>query len=301
MSIYVRDHAGNRVKIAGVGKSGADGKNAYQYAVDGGFTGTEVEFAISMGARSNANLLDNWYFIDPINQRKKKKYTEAGYTIDRWQTRGGVSALCIRDSYTSVAAQLVQPIENGELLLAGKTVTISALTHEGQIITASDLIVLADKEVLLAAAFDCGSIALYREGDGQIYFQINPDVGKEIGLLAAKLELAPVQTLARQDAAHHWVLNDPSPDRALELTKCRRYYYRHAGWYYLLKNGSTDSQAVSIAFSPPMRIAPAVTLVRGNGIEQITTSTTSDCLLAYKNGDVSTALGIYEFVADANL
>ena len=84
MSIYVRDAAGNRQKIAGVGLPGPAGKSAYQYAVEGGFSGTEEEFRAVVGVRSNPNLLDNWYLADPINQRGQTEYTGEGYTIDRW-------------------------------------------------------------------------------------------------------------------------------------------------------------------------------------------------------------------------
>ena len=43
-------------------------------------------------------------------------------------------------------------------------------------------------------------------------------------LLAVKLELGPVQTLAHRDASGNWVLNDPPPDPTLELLKCQRYF-----------------------------------------------------------------------------
>ena len=48
-------------------------------------------------------------------------------------------------------------------------------------------------------------------------------------LLAAKLELGPVQTLAHQDASGNWVLNDPPPNKALELLKCQRYFCKFSG------------------------------------------------------------------------
>lgn len=50
MAIRVTDFAGKTLKAAGrgalgaPGKNGIDGKSAYQYAVDGGYTGTEAEF-----------------------------------------------------------------------------------------------------------------------------------------------------------------------------------------------------------------------------------------------------------------
>jgi len=47
--------------------------------------------------------------------------------------------------------------------------------------------------------------------------------GNRIKIVAAKLELGSVQTLAHQDASGSWVLSDPPPNRALELAKCQRY------------------------------------------------------------------------------
>lgn len=45
MSIFAVDKDGNRKQIAGVGLPGPVGKSAYQYAVEGGFMGTEAEFS----------------------------------------------------------------------------------------------------------------------------------------------------------------------------------------------------------------------------------------------------------------
>ena len=95
------------------GPQGPTGKSAYQYAVDGGYTGTEAQFqallndipnkqpkltgtpgqavgfgadgaAVAVAGWSNPNLLINWYFADPVNQRGQKTYTNDGYTIDKW-------------------------------------------------------------------------------------------------------------------------------------------------------------------------------------------------------------------------
>jgi len=38
-----------------------------------------------IGAASNPNLLDNWYFVRPINQKGQTTYLgTSGYTFDRW-------------------------------------------------------------------------------------------------------------------------------------------------------------------------------------------------------------------------
>ena len=37
------------------------------------------------GGGVNPNLLDNWYFGNPVNQRGQTEYTGGGYTVDRWK------------------------------------------------------------------------------------------------------------------------------------------------------------------------------------------------------------------------
>ena len=55
MGVYIKDASGKRIKVAGggsgaVGPSGQDGKSAYDYAVAGGYTGTEAAFQALMGS-----------------------------------------------------------------------------------------------------------------------------------------------------------------------------------------------------------------------------------------------------------
>lgn len=47
----------NGKKVAGIGPAGADGKSAYQSAVDGGFTGTEEEFNTALSELENGPFL----------------------------------------------------------------------------------------------------------------------------------------------------------------------------------------------------------------------------------------------------
>ena len=67
---------------------------------------------------------------------------------------------------------------------------------------------------------------------------VNSAANTQFIIKAAKLELGPVQTLARQDADGNWVLNDPPPNFALELAKCQRYQY-------VIKHSVKDSQTPS--------------------------------------------------------
>ena len=60
--------------------------------------------AIAQNGWSNPNLLDNWYFRNPVNQRELAEYGE-GYTIDRW---------CLYVSGTTTIS-----IENGVVIHEG--------------------------------------------------------------------------------------------------------------------------------------------------------------------------------------
>ena len=69
-------------------------------------------------------------------------------------------------------------------------------------------------------------------------------------ILAAKLELGRNQTLAHQDEDGTWMLNDPPPDKALELAKCQRYYQ------IFTDRALRPTRAAD--FRPPMRVDPAL-------------------------------------------
>lgn len=217
MSIYVRDAGGNRQKIAGVGLPGPAGKSAYQYAVEGGFTGTEEEFRAVVGVRSNDNLLDNWYLADPINQRGQNVYTTTGFTIDRWFGFSDGETYPMRVEVTKTG--LYFPNSNNginqqfEPALDTKiTYTFSFMEDTGEVYSSK---IVPEEYIALNGTF----FGLFYQGMS-LFFK--PASGKKF--IAVKLELGPVQTLAHKDASGTWVLNDPPPNKALELAKCQRYY-----------------------------------------------------------------------------
>ncbi|WP_300763762.1 hypothetical protein [uncultured Oscillibacter sp.] len=216
MSIYVRDADGNRQKIAGVGLPGPAGKSAYQYAVEGGFSGTEEEFRAVVGVRSNPNLLDNWYFVDPINQRGQTEYG-SGYTIDRWSSAKTI----ISDGYVSFQDNFIQSFEWDRFKpLLGKIVTLSYLNKDAKLTTATGAIPNSfESNELQGIYFGPFAMYVFPGGSAQVFRLDTSDT-----IIAAKLELGPVQTLAHKDASGNWVLNDPPPNKALELAKCQRYF-----------------------------------------------------------------------------
>lgn len=69
------------------------------------------------------------------------------------------------------------------------------------------------------------ALAAYAPSGGLKMFRVyRPSLdGEAVPVIAAKVELGDKQTLARKDADGNWVLNDPPPNKALELAKCQRY------------------------------------------------------------------------------
>lgn len=90
--------------IGPAGSNGHDGKSAYAYAQEGGFTGTEAEFAAKLAeesptfadlrAAASVNLLDNSDFRNPIAQAGVGgKHGSETYAVDRWILTSGTVSL----------------------------------------------------------------------------------------------------------------------------------------------------------------------------------------------------------------
>ena len=80
-------------------------------------------------------------------------------------------------------------------------------------------------------------------------------------VIAAKLELGSQQTLAHQDAAGNWVLNDPPPDKTLELLKCQRYFKSIGGVDTHMMGQVNYSKANEVVVNVPgvpMRATPTL-------------------------------------------
>ena len=263
MSIY----KGN-INLAGAGKS------AYDHAVAGGYTGTEEEFnAILAGIKDirsggiNPNLLDNWYFGNPVNQRGKTEYTDDTYAIDRWKNNYKNNVVTVEDGGVRWAwgrtagagsSFFHQPIE---MPLPAGTYTISALVVEnigssfmylGEGGSAIDGTITATPGLISKTVTVVDGVTAPR-----VQFTISE--GASVKLAAIKLELGDTQTLAHQDANGNWVLNE-IPNYNEQLLRCQRYFYRTYGNDGSLAIAYTTSNAyVGITFPVPMRVKPAVT------------------------------------------
>lgn len=288
------------------GAPGADGKTAYQYAVEGGYKGTEAQFqallndipnkqpklrgsagqvvgfgadgaAVAVAGWSNPNLLINWYFADPVNQRGQKTYTNDGYTIDKWYVaqRDYGTSVIVDDIGVTFRVTSKGTNKNGAFMdqslpsLKAGTYTYSVLVSQ---LNGSGVMGVDRDEAPWGVLSQ--EIPL-KPGLNTVTFTIANDVGR-IGIflakrvldivsfkfVAAKLELGSHQTLAHKDAAGNWVLNDPPPDKTLEMLKCQRYYQVFS---------SADMRPVkAVDFRPPMRVDPAFSTIEINGVTYYT-------------------------------
>lgn len=181
------------------------------------------------------NLLDNWYFVDPVNQRGEKeyKYAGVGYTFDRWraseETKVKLTNNGVELSSDNKNSYLDQRVDWSIDDLIGKTLTLSVLLADAALLVGTGTIngtVSATTAVFPVVWGDNWAINLYQTAS-YIFPQLRVNTGYTKTFVAAKLELGTVQTLAHQENGR-WVLNDPPPNKALELAKCQRFFQTFA-------------------------------------------------------------------------
>ena len=183
---------------------------------------------------SNPNLLDNWYFGNPVNQRNVSGTIDTvGYFLDRWKLVSG--SVTIGSNGITLNGTIVQILETA----VGTDVPASALTTEGVVV----------------ASYDNNSKTFSLTGTGQTF-------------VAAKLELGFQQTLAHKDADGSWVLNE-IPDYGEQLRQCQRYFvnfnpYKMA-WFAMPPAVAVNtSQAYSSVTLPVAMRAQPVVSYEGN-------------------------------------
>lgn len=219
--------------------------------------------------RSNPNLLDNWYFGEPINQRGQMQYSDATdiYGPDRWMVFAN-GALHLDGGYkitTGIFEKLPPSLIDH---IIGKVVTCSILHNNG--LFEHSFIVPKPTGSAVTRYKNDGTVnaGLRIVSNTNIRFQAVNSSGLETAhLYAAKLEFGPTQTLARKIGGQ-WVLNDPPPDPTLELLKCQRYQL--AGASYVRLRASTLN-AESMIFTLPIPVTmykkPTIVMLERSSIK----------------------------------
>lgn len=254
-------------------------------------TAQEIDDAVGLAPQlSNPNLLDNWYFAYPVNQRNVSGTIDAvGYFLDRWKLVSG--SVTIGSNGITLNGTIVQILETA----VGTDVTASALTTEGVVV----------------ASYDNNSKTFSLTGTGQTF-------------VAAKLELGSQQTLAHQDTDGNWVLNE-IPDYGEQLRRCQRYQLVINREIIVAGRTSASADTTFFAFIPTpvtMRTNPVFTKISGNYIATVNHANAAKSVAdftsavvvgngIYVSGAISTGLGTSQpitvtlngtgFIADANL
>lgn len=218
------------------------------------------EALTASGGGINPNLLDNWFFGRPVNQRGQMEYTGGWkYTIDRWEISEGT--LTVNDgSISHSSGQLIHKLSNElSALLKGKLLTLSFLYANASLESASATV--PSTWGTWDAIIDYASIRLFGATNGNELWVTNVSTAP---LLAAKLELGGTQTLAHKEN-EKWVLNE-IPDFVEQLRRCQRYYYQSFQGSNPKTNkgacafiaGTASSAPMALAFPVEMRTTPVM-------------------------------------------
>lgn len=167
------------------------------------------------------NLLDNWYFLNPVNQRGQSTYTGVVYGPDRWKGANNQSVMTLvsnglqlstTDSSFRIWQQLCS--DKTKSLLSGKTGTISVI-EDGVLYSATGV---------FGTRFDAtGAKYAYAVNTSQNEIvRIGGGTSGAAVISAIKVELGTEQTLCHNEGTAEnpvWVLNE-IPDYEYELYRC---------------------------------------------------------------------------------
>lgn len=217
----------------------------------------------------NPNLLDNWYFGNPVNQRGQTSYTGGGYAVDRWKVGEGVTAAvangALNISYSTPGWNLVEPLDN--MLVPGATYTLSCI-YKASVSPIRLVVAWSGSQYFYNEASPISDDWALAQITGtvpanatisfnQVVIQSLYSGAGDFSLKAVKLELGSQQTLAHQENGK-WVLNE-IPKFGDQLAECQRYLIPINNWtrvrasYY---SGTALFFAVPIPST--MRTAPAI-------------------------------------------
>lgn len=230
------------------------------------------EALTTSGGGINPNLLDNWFFGNPVNQRGQVEYTAAGYTVDRWKFTTDGGNVAISNGYLDIystkqyGSSLDQKIDP-ELAkaLAGKTVTYSVLAADGD--TAFSINMNKNGSYVDSFTIEPNTVSYktwtFPPDSTNVEFYFEGNAAGHVRPIAVKLELGSAQTLAHQDSSGNWILNE-IPDFGEQLRRCQWYAIelnRINEEYPMLGIGQarTSTEVSAIVNIPPMRARPTLT------------------------------------------
>ena len=242
-------------------KSGEEVDAILSRAAPGGEIDASLSNKAALWQLVNPNLLDNWYFANPVNQRGQTSYAGTGYTIDRWKSMSLTATTVINPSnitLSDTAGSKIMFQQDFEAYqeLVGKTITFSVKATQA-----------SNTRIRITDGVSSASTAINGDGIHAVTYTISQEAtcvrclvmttesGGTCTLECAKLEVGSISTLA----------NDPPPNMATELAKCQRYLQRwrlNNTWQTIPCSGATGtttaSVRVAITLPVQMRTNPSV-------------------------------------------
>lgn len=221
----------------------------------------------------NPNLLDNWYWGNPVNQRGQTSYTGAGYGIDRWKLDVGESVTIDNGlTLTKANSYLGQYFDDFDKYI-GMQLAGAVLMGDGNLYTGTYVYngVLNQGQILFANS----RVGMYinKLSDTLTQVEINTTLANE-KVRAVGLELGSQQTLAHKEYGD-WVLNE-IPKIGDQLAECQRYALVLEGseQVYCGKVYGSDAAKVDAFIPTPvtMRTTPVLSTLQSPASIQIATN-----------------------------
>lgn len=186
----------------------------------------DAAMAKAYQGKAAANLLDNSWFIEPVNQRGKSAYTGAGYTIDRWRQSNSYSTTEVGSGYVRFSASGGTAYPRQYVIfrdgMYGKWYTAAVCTVDGKIVTASVQISAdaVEEETTLASATIASGVSLRitKATDSRISVRFDIGDGKSVSLRWA--------ALYEGSYTKDTLPNYQYKGYAAELAECQRYFRR---------------------------------------------------------------------------
>ena len=186
---------------------------------------------INAGAYAAENLLDNWYFLDPVNSRGQTTYAGGNVSIDRWYPSAVIQVDIIDNGvkFTNVGDKTGYVYQYSGKMYPNGDYTTSALVTDFVAGTGTASFCMYNSNSSLNSVNDkvkkISGIGLITISEtvttGNFHrVAIQIPVGGSITIAAIKLECGCNQTLAQMDANGNWVLQDAPPNKAMEELKC---------------------------------------------------------------------------------
>lgn len=277
--------------------SGEEIDAAVGRALTGGALDTSVtNVSNQLGTFVRPNLLDNWYFGRPVNQRGQTEYTGNVYGVDRWKSWSDKIQMTIVDGGLTIsttsqkATEIIQLFE--QPISAGTRLTISALISKPENSNGNGVIRVkyADGSVGIQAtipyiAMDHEVVSLSADAKFDVTGAIiRPANNGPITIHAIKLELGPTQTLAHREG-DKWVLNEV-PEYGEQLRRCQRYYYQaHYVQYQTINMAYEDITYAFIMIPLPVEmrlknpvLTQSVPIALGSSEKTLTGAEVSGCM-----------------------